>query len=114
MRTIIAGKRLAAQSGAVLFLYVLLYGASLASDEEYGAARFACCFRVVGVAAHDTLNVRANPADLETLVTRLSPYATGIRVAGCIRAGSANHVWCEIWTGQHFGWVAGRYLARQN
>lgn len=85
-----------------------------AADETLGAAVYACCFRVVGVASNDTLNMRAAPARLDTLVARVSPYATGIRVANCVRAGSRQRVWCEIMIDGTVGWVAGRFLKRTN
>ena len=64
-------------------------------------------YRVTGVAADDTLNVRAEPRAGSADIGDLPPNATGIEVAGTDPSGK----WGQIVWQEGNGWVAMRFLA---
>lgn len=85
-------------------------------------------WKVVGVAADDVLNLRAESNPRAPKVGEIPPGATCVRNLGCVggltlarytelseaervAAKKANPRWCKVeYQGQR-GWVAGRYLA---
>ncbi|MDJ0629072.1 MAG: peptide-binding protein [Rhodobacter sp.] len=64
-------------------------------------------FRVTGVAADDTLNVRAGPSAGSSDIGDLPPDARGIEVAGTDASGK----WGRIVWEEANGWIAMRFLA---
>jgi len=85
-------------------------------------------YRVIGVAADDVLNIRAEPSPHATEVGSIPPNADCVRNLGC-QGGltfqefqtlnpaeqaerlKQNPRWCRIEYQGVTGWVAGRYLA---
>lgn len=67
-------------------------------------------YAVSGVGFDDTLNVRAKPDAKSAVQAKLAPDAVDIEVTGYSRDGS----WARITTGERAGWVAARYLRRQD
>lgn len=63
-------------------------------------------FRVVGVEAHDKLNIREQPDSDSTVIARIPPFATGIRMLG-----SCVAEWCRIRYRNRRGWVHTAYVA---
>lgn len=63
-------------------------------------------FRVTGVAADDTLNVRAEPRASSADIGDLPPDATGIEVLGTDASGA----WAEIIWEEGNAWIARRFL----
>jgi len=64
-------------------------------------------FRVTGVAADDTLNVRAGPSASSADIGDLAPDTRGIEVAGTDASGK----WGSILWEEGNGWIAMRFLA---
>lgn len=80
-----------------LFLALALPAASFGQPAYY---------RVTGVAADDTLNVRAGPHASSADIGDLPPYAAGIEVMGTDASGK----WGQIAWQEGNGWVAMRFL----
>ena len=85
-------------------------------------------FRVIGVAKHDTLNMRAQPNARAPKVGEIPPDGTCIQNLGCQggltfqeftellpaarkKRERENPRWCKVEYRGVTGWVAGRYLA---
>lgn len=69
-------------------------------------------YRVVGVEAHDVLNVRARPGARAPVVGALPPNATGaVKTGRTARVGS--QIWAEIRYRTLRGWVNARFLGVQ-
>lgn len=85
-------------------------------------------FRVIGVAKHDTLNMRAQPNARTPKVGEIPPDSTCIQNLGCQggltfqeftelspaarkKRERENPRWCKVEYRGVTGWVAGRYLA---
>lgn len=85
-------------------------------------------YRVVGVAANDTLNARVGPSTSFPVVSRLGPSQSGLTVEVCVPTLAPNQrgaltagqlaqvdakpVWCLIGTpGNRIGWVNARFLS---
>jgi hypothetical protein len=67
--------------------------------------------RVVGIAAGDTLAVRAGPGTVFDIVGELTPQTRRLRLGECRRSGGAT--WCVVSTTRAVplrGWVNARYL----
>jgi uncharacterized protein YraI len=63
-------------------------------------------FRVAGVVAGDTLNVRKGPSEYHPLVGRIPASGRGVQIVGACR-----DLWCPIRHGRLNGWVNRYYLA---
>jgi hypothetical protein len=63
-------------------------------------------FRVAGVVAGDTLNVRKGPSEYHPLVGRIPASGRGVEIVGACR-----DLWCPIRHGRLNGWVNRYYLA---
>ena len=63
-------------------------------------------FRVAGVVAGDTLNVRNGPSEYHPLVGRIPSSGRGVQIVGACR-----DLWCPIRHGRLKGWVNRYYLA---
>ena len=63
-------------------------------------------FRVAGVVAGDTLNVRSGPSEYHPAVGRISATSRGVQIVGTCR-----DLWCPIRHGKLSGWVNRFYLA---
>jgi uncharacterized membrane protein len=66
-------------------------------------------YSVTDVNFDDTLNVREKPDATSAIAAKLAPDAVDIEVTGFSRDRS----WARITTGERAGWVAARYLKRQ-
>jgi uncharacterized membrane protein len=84
-----------------LLLWVLMPGLSSAET-----AFLPGLYRVSGVAADDTLNIRAAPRADANRLGELSPEESGIEVTGLDTSGR----WGRIGLGEGDGWVAMRYM----
>ncbi len=82
-------------------------GARLASAESL--PELPAFFRVVGVAADDWLNIRAEPSARAELLGRLLPNARWVEVTAFSPTGS----FARINLAEREGWVARRYLMRE-
>ncbi|MFT7721225.1 MAG: SH3 domain-containing protein [Roseateles sp.] len=118
MRGMRGGMKGMGPRGAVLAtLLVLAMAGPARSEPDY--------FRVVGVAAGTSLNVRAEPAASARRVGTIPHDADGVRNLGCRggptlaeweaatparRAASRNDRWCKVAFGDVEGWAAGRFL----
>lgn len=68
-------------------------------------------YRVVEVAAGETLTMRAGPAANHPVLRTISPRANGVANLGCEGApGSSDHM-CLVGYDRTVGWVEGRHLA---
>jgi hypothetical protein len=65
-------------------------------------------FRVAGVVAGDTLNVRSGPSEHHPTVGRISATSRGVQIVGVCR-----DLWCPIRHGRLAGWVNRFYLAEE-
>lgn len=63
-------------------------------------------FRVQGVAAHDVLNIRAEPSARAAILGGFAPDAAGVEV----NALSGDGRWGRVNSGEGSGWVSLRYL----
>ena len=63
-------------------------------------------FRVAGVVAGDTLNVRSGPSEYHPAVGRIPATSRGVQIVGTCR-----DLWCPIRHGKLSGWVNRFYLA---
>ena len=84
----------------LLFIAFLLPQIAFAQD-------FPARFSVTGVAADDTLNIRAEPNSKSQILGELSPFAINIEVLEL----SKDSKWGMIGTGEGNGWVFMRFLA---
>jgi hypothetical protein len=66
---------------------------------------------VVGVAADDTLNVRAAPGTDHAVVTELDPLDDGVVATGHNRSLGDEGIWSEVRVGGETGWASLRFLA---
>lgn len=73
------------------------------------AQDFPGLFRVSGVAAHDVLNIRAEPSAQSPILGAFRPGADGIEVIGL----SEDRSWGLVRSGEGVGWSHMRYLERQ-
>ena len=67
-------------------------------------------YRVVDVAANDVLNIREAPDASSRIVGSLAPDRRDVEVLDTSLQGN----WAMIGEGEHSGWVALRFLARQD
>ena len=82
-------------------------------------------YKVVGVAADDVLNIRAEPSASARIIGTIPPGADNVRSHGCKggltfaewekatpaeRAAGRRNRWCQISYRGMKGWVAGRFL----
>lgn len=67
-------------------------------------------YDVDGVAETDTLNVRAGPSTAFEVIDKLSPEAQGLEVIDVDKSGE----WGLINVAEQSGWVALRFMRRQN
>lgn len=65
---------------------------------------------VVGVAADDTLNVRAGPGTSASIVYELAPLETGITATGHNRTLEGSGFWAEITHDGRTGWANAAFL----
>lgn len=65
-------------------------------------------YRVTGVAADDTLNVRSGPGVEHGIIDELAPDASGVEVVALSEEGD----WGQVQSGGRMGWASMRYLAR--
>ena len=63
-------------------------------------------FRVSGVVAGDTLNVRNGPSEYHPTVGRIPASGRGVQIVGACR-----DLWCPIRHGRLKGWANRYYLA---
>jgi Bacterial SH3 domain len=80
----------------------------LPGGASLGSAAFV---KVVGLAAGDTLNMRAGPGTSFRVIDRLAPGEV-VRNEGCAASGGSQ--WCEVSRPsrpREIGWVSARYLA---
>lgn len=66
---------------------------------------------VVGVAADDTLNLRAGPGVGFDVVAELAPMATGLIATGHNRSIEDGGIWAEVTADGATGWANSAYLA---
>lgn len=85
-------------------ILILMLSASALTAEELPAQ-----FSVSGVAADDVLNIRQAPGAHSAKIGALEPYTTNVEVL----ALSDNGRWGRIGMPEGNGWVAMRYLSRQ-
>lgn len=81
--------------------FFLLVAASAATAQQIPGL-----YKVSGVAANDTLNVRTGPSAQTEIIGTLAPYATGIEVTDL----SDDRAWGRINLEERTGWVAMRFL----
>lgn len=84
-------------------LFLMLAGSALMAEE------LPAQFFVSGVAADDVLNIRQAPGAHSAKIGELGPYTTNVEVLGL----SDNGRWGRIGMAEGNGWVAMRYLSRQ-
>ncbi len=84
----------------IIFSAILCFAAGIAAAQPG-------YFRVTGVAADDTLNVRAAPSASSADIGDLPPGTAGIEVLGTDPSGK----WGEIAWQEGSGWIATRFLA---
>src|SRR5262245_22235193 len=114
-KTLSGGRRLKVSITVLLLWAAVVVPSNRAVAEtksDLNTAKFNCCYRVTGVSANDTLNVRAEPGRTDTLVGQIPPNATGIRVAQCKRVPPTNATWCFIQYQALSGWVNGRFITQ--
>lgn len=87
-----------------IVLLALLAASPAMATQEYILPTL---FDVAGVAANDTLNIRATPSASGEILGTLAPDATGIEVTGLDASGQ----WGQVNAGEQAGWVSMRYLA---
>ena len=88
-----------------LFLVLLVMEGGMSAAQDLGPGRY----RVTGVDASDTLNVRAEATTDSAVVGRLPSDATGISaLGGQVEVGAST--WLEIAYRDLRGWVNARYL----
>ena len=103
--------RLTKDSTAVLRRYlngiltVLFVGFAAVAQAQSLPAQFS----VTGVAADDVLVIRSEPSADSPAIGELLPYAINVEVMDLARDGS----WGMVWSGESVGWVAMRYMERQ-
>lgn len=91
----------------LVFMLMFLAQSALAIQEQ--TPEPAKRYRVIGVAAGDVLNVRAQPDPSGEIVGALEPNASGVVVAGT-RVEINGSVWWQVVGGGRLGWVNARYL----
>lgn len=64
---------------------------------------------VIGVAANDLLNIRAEPDAKAAVIGTLAPSAKGVEITGFDVSGQ----WARVGTGEGMGWASGRFLQLQ-
>ena len=114
-------------SGRMLIVGVAVFlgWASHPVDNAVAEASGPDFFKVVGVAANDVLNIRAEAGADHAKIGEIPPDADGIRNMGCIgglsfvewaeaseseRSTAAKKRWCKVKYIGIEGWVAGRFL----
>jgi hypothetical protein len=90
-----------------LLLLLLLWAAPLAAQGPAGP--WPARHSVTGVAADDVLNVRAAPSASAEILAALPPGARGVEVLGL----SPDGAWARVPLPEGEGWVAARFLARE-
>ena len=85
--------------------WILVRYLRAATPQAPPAAEQQAFFRVVGVAAWDKLNVRAQPSSSGRLRGALAPETTCV-----VRTGACRRGWCPIRFRNVSGWVNARYL----
>ncbi|MDQ7069730.1 MAG: peptide-binding protein [Rhodobacterales bacterium] len=73
------------------------------------AANFPAFYDVTGVAADDTLNVRAGPMGTDQKLAELGPNQSNIEIVAVSESGK----WGLLNIGERSGWASMRYLKRQ-
>lgn len=91
---------------------VALALAAPATGQDRAAASDGPRYRVVGVAANDTLNVRQAPDPTAEVVMQLPPDASGLVATGETRR-VGNALWRHVRAGDGAGWVNARFLERE-
>jgi len=86
----------------LLAIYLCLW-AFAATAQEFPAR-----YSVAGVAANDSLNIRADPRASAQIIGTYPPYAVNIEVLRL----SEDSKWAKVGLGERNGWVAARYLQR--
>lgn len=71
---------------------------------------FPAYFNVTGVAHDDRLNIRSTPNGSSEIIGNYGPYQMNIEVLRTSDSG----IWGRVGVGERNGWVAMRYLERQN
>ncbi len=71
-------------------------------------------YRVTGIAANDTLSVRAEPNRNGAQVGEIPPGGTGIAVGNCTDVKGYRLPWCEVRFECVQGWVYSRYIVDGN
>lgn len=97
--------------GRIVLGFVIL-AVVLVEGELFAHGRGADRYRVTGVDATDTLNIRAEPTSSSTVVGKVPSGASGIRALGG-RVVAGPSTWIEIQYRDMHGWVNGRYLTRE-
>ena len=66
-------------------------------------------YRVTGIGANSSLNMRAGPGTGQSVIARLPSGRSGLTILDCTDAGD----WCKVSIGSSApGWVATRYLSK--
>lgn len=91
-------------------LFLLLAALAAPTGALYAQDQVPALYSVTGVSFDDTLNVREKPDAKSAVAAKLAPDAVDIEVTGFSRDGS----WARITTGERAGWVAARFLKRQD
>ncbi|WP_264211842.1 COG3650 family protein [Leisingera thetidis] len=73
------------------------------------AQDYPALFQVTGVAANDVLNIRSTPSASSPVIGAYSPDQSSIEVV----APDGSGTWGQVNTGETSGWVALRYLTRE-
>ena len=76
---------------------------------QVAAQSWPSLYKVVGVAANDTLNVRAGPSAGSDIIGTLAPNAAGVEVIGI----SPDGKWAKVNSQGSSGWAAIRFLSQE-
>ncbi len=95
---------------AALIACLFWGGAALAQGVSLSGGMFPALYDVAGVAANDTLNVRAGPSGAREVLATLAPNARGIEVVGLSDDGRWGIVSLDDSTN---GWASMHYLRRE-
>ena len=82
----------------------------LASSPSLATADGPDCWRVTGVASHDTLRLRAKPSDKAKEITQIPPDARCLMSRAEHRDGSGKVTWRKVEFKKQVGWVSQKYL----
>ena len=76
---------------------------------QVAAQSWPSLYKVVGVVANDTLNVRAGPSAGSDIIGTLAPDATGVEVVGI----SPDGKWAKVNSQDSSGWASIRFLSQE-